>query len=87
MSKELIFAMVSYAWSGLGASFGPGIILLLKWKRCTKEGVLAGMIAGSVTTVVWSNIDYLDDIISVRFVAFALATIAVIVFSLVSKKK
>ena len=34
-SKQLIFSLVSYAWSGLGASFGPGLLLLLKWKETT----------------------------------------------------
>jgi sodium/proline symporter len=34
-SQKLIFAMVSYAWSGLGASFGPALLLLLKWRKTT----------------------------------------------------
>jgi sodium/proline symporter len=86
-SQELIFAMVSYAWSGLGASFGPGILLMLKWKKCTKEGVLAGMIAGASTTIIWSNIEVLDSFISVRFVSFVFATIAVVIFSLMNQRK
>ena len=86
-SDKLIFAMVSYAWAGLGSSFGPALLLLLKWKRTTKQGVLAGMLTGSISTVIWSEIDFLDDFISVRFASFVLAFIAVIVASMLSQKR
>jgi sodium/proline symporter len=52
-SKTLIFQLVSYAWSGLGASFGPALILVLKWKKVTKEGVIAGILTGAVSTIIW----------------------------------
>ncbi|KAF0199126.1 MAG: sodium/proline symporter [Bacteroidetes bacterium] len=84
-SQKLIFAMVSYAWSGLGASFGPAILLMLKWKKTTWQGVLAGMITGAVSTIVWSEIHYLDNMISVRFASFVLAFIAVVTVSLLSR--
>jgi len=80
-SKKLIFALVSYAWSGLGASFGPALILMIKWKKTTKKGVLAGMITGTATTVIWSNIPILDNFVTHRFAAFALAFLAVIIVS------
>ncbi|MHC1775134.1 MAG: sodium/proline symporter [Lentimicrobium sp.] len=83
-STKLIFTMVSYAWAGLGSSFGPAILLMLKWKKTTWQGVLAGMITGSVSTVVWSEISYLDQAISVRFASFVLAFAAVIAVSLIS---
>lgn len=86
LSKKLIFTLVSYAWSGLGSSFGPALLLMLKWKRTTKQGVLAGMITGFVSTVLWSSIPVLDSFISVRFVSFVLAFIAVIVVSLLTKR-
>lgn len=86
-SGELIFDMVSYAWSGLGASFGPALLLLLKWKKTNWKGVLAGMITGTVVTIVWSEIDFLDEALSVRFVSFVLAFIAVVVVSLVANGK
>jgi len=81
-SDKLIFSMVSYAWSGLGSSFGPAILLTLHWKKCTGQGVLAGMITGAATTVIWSNIEILENAISVRVVSFVLAAIAIILFSL-----
>jgi len=86
-SQELIFSLVSYAWSGLGASFGPALLLLLKWRGTTKQGVLAGMITGTLTTITWKNITALDAVITHRFVAFFFALIAVIVVSILTKKK
>lgn len=86
-SGELIFDLVSYAWSGLGASFGPALLLLLKWKKTNWKGVLAGMVTGTVVTIVWSEIEFLDEALSVRFVSFVLAFIAVVTVSLVAKGK
>jgi len=53
-SKELVFHMVSYAWSGLSASFGPPLLLALWWKRTNGYGILAGMVCGATTVIVWS---------------------------------
>jgi len=87
VSKKLIFTMVSYAWSGLGASFGPAILLSLKWPKTTPNGVLAGMITGAVSTIVWANIPVLNNFLTVRLVSFILATASVIVFSLIDRKR
>ncbi len=86
-SQELIFALVSYAWAGLGASFGPALILSLKWKKTSRNGVIAGMITGALTTVIWSNIEVLDSFLSVRLVAFVFAFAAVVIFSLIDSNK
>jgi sodium/proline symporter len=48
-----VLDLVSYAWAGFGAAFGPVIILSLFWKRMNRWGALAGMIVGAVTVVVW----------------------------------
>ncbi|MBW2701225.1 MAG: sodium/proline symporter [Deltaproteobacteria bacterium] len=85
-SDKLIFSMVSYAWSGLGSSFGPAILLTLHWKKCTGRGVLAGMMTGAASTVIWSNIDFLENAISVRLVSFVLASLAIVIFSLLDSK-
>ena len=76
-SDKLIFSMVSYAWAGLGSSFGPAILLMLTWKKVTYQGVIAGLATGFVSTVVWSEITALDAVISVRFVSWVLAFLAV----------
>jgi len=85
-SEKLIFSMVSYAWAGLGSSFGPALLLMLKWKKTTWQGVLAGMLTGAISTVIWSEIAVLDNVISVRFAAFVLAFAAVIITSLLTQK-
>jgi sodium/proline symporter len=72
-SGKLIFSMVSYAWAGLGASFGPALFLTLKWKKTTWQGILAGMVVGTLSTVIWSEIEWLDSVISARLSSFVLA--------------
>jgi len=86
-SDKLIFAMVSYAWAGLGSAFGPLLLLMLKWKKVTWQGAIAGLITGFVSTVVWSEITILDEVLSVRFVSFVLAFFAVWLVSLGTQEK
>jgi sodium/proline symporter len=76
-SQKLIFAMVSYAWAGLGSSFGPALLLLLWWNKTTWQGVLAGMIAGTLTTILWSEITILDQTVTVRLMSFVFGLMAV----------
>ena len=85
-SDKLIFSMVSYAWAGLGSSFGPLILLKLTWKKVTWQGTIAGLVTGFVSTVVWSELSALDAIISVRFVSWVLAFLAVWLVSLYTGK-
>jgi sodium/proline symporter len=54
--SESIFRIVSYAWAGLGAAFGPLVLFSLFWKRTTFAGALAGMLSGGVMVVVWKNL-------------------------------
>jgi sodium/proline symporter len=53
LAEDLIFWLVLFAWGGLGASFGPAVILSLYWRGVTRWGVLAGMLTGTLTVVVW----------------------------------
>ncbi len=48
-----IFRVVSFAWAGFGAAFGPVMLFALFWKRCTRQGAAAGMIAGGVSIFLW----------------------------------
>lgn len=48
-----VFRVVSFAWAGFGAAFGPVVLFSLFWKRCNKWGALAGMVAGGVMVFVW----------------------------------
>ncbi|EED36824.1 sodium/proline symporter [Luminiphilus syltensis NOR5-1B] len=49
-----IFSLVLFAWSGLGAAFGPVMLCTLRWSGTTGRGVIAGMIAGFFTSVTWA---------------------------------
>lgn len=48
-----VFAIVSFAWAGFGAAFGPVMLFSLFWKRTNKAGALAGMISGGVMVFAW----------------------------------
>ncbi|MCR5201705.1 MAG: sodium/proline symporter [Lachnospiraceae bacterium] len=48
-----VFSIVSFAWAGFGAVFGPAILLSLYWKRSNKYGIIAGMITGAATVFIW----------------------------------
>ncbi len=85
-TENLVFELVSYAWSGLGASFGPALLLTLWWSKTTKSGVVAGIITGSTTTILWSNIPQLQSFITERFSSFILAFIAVVLVSLMDRR-
>jgi len=80
-STDLVFNMVSYAWSGLGASFGPVLIGVLWWKKVTRNGILAGLITGSLTTIIWANLDNLRAMMTERLVSFIAALIVLVVVS------
>lgn len=54
-SDKLVYHMVSYAWSGLSASFGPPLLLALWWRRTNGYGVLSGMIGGAATVIIWQT--------------------------------
>jgi sodium/proline symporter len=75
-----VLKMVSYAWAGFGASFGPVILLSLFWPRMTRNGALAGMLVGAITVIVWKQGGYfgLYEIVP----GFIFGVLAVVVFSL-----
>ena len=81
-----IFSVVSYAWSGLGSSFGPVLVLSLWWPKTTRKGVIAGLLTGFSSTIIWANTD-LKLIISERLVSFIFAFIMVILVSYTDKEK
>jgi len=59
-----ILKLVSYAWAGLGASFGPLIIMLCYQKKITELGAVMGIIVGAATVVIWKNLTFLGGIFS-----------------------
>lgn len=52
-----VLALVSYAWAGFGAAFGPALIFSLYWKRMNRWGALAGIVIGGLTVVVWKQLE------------------------------
>ncbi|MCG8309533.1 MAG: sodium/proline symporter [Cytophagales bacterium] len=86
-SQDLVFALVSYAWAGLGSSFGPTLLMTLWWKRTTAKGVMAGMITGTLVTIVWSSFSELDAFLSSRLIAWLAAFTALVLGSLRTTNK
>ncbi|KAB2331658.1 sodium/proline symporter PutP [Bacillus mesophilum] len=80
-----VLELVSYAWAGFGAAFGPVIVLSLFWKRMTRNGALAGIITGSLTVIIWSQIE--GGIFELYELApgFLLGVLAIIIFSLMGR--
>ncbi len=85
VASKLVFWLVLFAWAGLGASIGPTSILALFWKRTTKAGVMAGLIAGTVTTIVWYYIPALKGFIYELIPAFIIGLLATIFVSLATQ--
>jgi len=85
-AKQLVYDLVLYAWAGLGSAFGPGLLLTLWWKRASGWGILAGMIVGTATVIIWKNIPALDRFIYEIIPGFIFAFLAVIVISLITRK-
>jgi len=54
--KSQVLSLVSYAWAGFGASFGPVIVLSLLWRNMTRNAALFGMLVGAVTVVIWKQL-------------------------------
>ena len=80
-----IFSLVSCAWGGIGATFGPLILFSLFWKRMTLAGAIAGMIVGGVTDLLWYNLSGgVFDIYEI-IPGFLFSSLAIIVFSLLTK--
>lgn len=51
-----VLGLVSYAWAGFGAAFGPALVLSLYWERMNRNGALAGILVGGITIVVWKQL-------------------------------
>lgn len=83
-----IFGVVSYAWAGLGASFGPMTLCCLYWRRMNIQGALAGMIVGTATVLIWHNlVKPLGGVFGIYELlpAFILSLAAIFVVSLMTK--
>ena len=85
---SVIFNIVSFAWAGFGATFGPVMLFSLFWKRVNREGAIAGMMAGGIMVFVWNLLlSPLGGIFSIYelFPAFVFSSIVIVVVSLMTK--
>ena len=90
--NNTIMGLVSNAWAGLGAAFGPLVLLSLFWKRCNFQGAVAGIVSGALTVIVWDylplmggqTIGAVTGLYSL-VVGFAISLLAIIVVSLCTK--
>jgi len=84
---RVVFWFVLFAWSGLGAAFGPVLLLGLYTDRLTRHGALAGMITGFVVTIAWKLTGLSDKVIYELVPAFVLATVAALAVSALEKRQ
>jgi sodium/proline symporter len=87
--NSIIFNVVSFAWAGFGAAFGPLMLFSLFWKRCTYQGAVCGLIAGGGMVFVWKLlVRPLGGIVNIYELlpAFLISCITIVVVSLLTKK-
>ena len=84
-----VFEIVSFAWAGFGAAFGPVVLCALFWKRSNWQGALAGMISGGVMVFLWKFlVKPMGGILGIYELlpAFIVALVVIIVVSLITKE-
>lgn len=79
-----IYSLVMYAWSGLGCSFGPLILLCLYWKKVNKYGAWAGILTGGITAAIWP---YFNDQLPSMIPGFFMGFIAIYVVTKLTENK
>ena len=87
--NSVIFTIVSFAWAGFGATFGPIMLFSLFWKRTTRAGAIAGMVGGAAMVFFWKLvIRPLGGAWNIYELlpAFIFSAIIIVVVSLLTKK-
>ncbi len=87
--NSVIFTIVSFAWAGFGATFGPLMLFSLFWKRTTRAGAIAGMVGGAVMVFLWKMvISNLGGAFAIYELlpAFIFSSICIVAVSLLTKK-
>ncbi len=87
--NSIIFTIVSFAWAGFGATFGPIMLFSLFWKRVTRSGAIAGMLAGGGMVFIWKLLlKPMGGIFGIYelFPAFVTSCVAILIVSLLSKE-
>ncbi|WP_200415919.1 sodium/proline symporter PutP [Virgibacillus salexigens] len=77
-----VLDLVSYAWAGFGATFGPAILFSLFWRKTSRNGAVAGILIGGITVFLWPLTgSELYEMVP----GFVLSSIAIVLFSLIGK--
>ena len=95
--ESSVMNLVSNAWAGFGAAFGPLVLLSLFWRRTTRGGAAAGIIAGGLTVILWEYIPMIPMASGVATLStatglyslvpgFALSLVCIVLFSFLTKK-
>ena len=85
-----VFTIVSFAWAGFGAAFGPVMLLALFWKKSNKYGAICGMIAGGAMVFIWKyGVRPLGGVLDIYELlpAFLFAIVVNVIVSLATSKK
>lgn len=86
---SVIFTIVSFAWAGFGATFGPIMLFSLFWKRTTREGAIAGLLSGGIMVFIWKlALKPMGGVFGIYELlpAFLFSSIMIIVVSLITKE-
>ncbi len=86
--NSVIFSIVSFAWAGFGATFGPLMVFSLFWKRINKAGAIAGMVGGAGMVFLWKLvISKLGGVFAIYELlpAFIFSSVCIVVVSLLTK--
>lgn len=86
-AKDLIFWLVLFAWAGLGASFGTSLIFALAWKKTHAYGITAGMITGTLVTIIWKLFLKETTGIYELIPAFFASALMIVLISMIMAKK
>ncbi len=87
--NSVIFTIVSFAWAGFGATFGPLMVFSLFWKRMTRAGAIAGMVGGAGMVFLWKlGISKLGGLFAIYELlpAFIFSAVCIVVVSLLTPK-
>ncbi|WHX28146.1 sodium/proline symporter [Virgibacillus halodenitrificans] len=86
VSESLLYLIVGWAWAGVGCTLSPAILMTFFWKRYSGAGVIATVVSGLLSTVLWISTP-LEEMITSRFTTFFIALFFGIVFSLLFPDK
>lgn len=79
-----VLGLVSYAWAGFGAAFGPVVVFSVFWRRITRNGALAGMVVGAITVLLWINYNWFN--LYSLIPGFIFSSLAIVMVSLLDNK-